>query len=129
MTNLEFRIWNKKESTMYFSGPEIEHLGSWFDSHLPGACADKNNIEVMQSVGRKDINGKTIYPEDILKLDDGDTSVIVKVLNHDGVPAIEVIEFGYDFDYLHPCWVADHIEMEVLGNIYNNPELLEKIKD
>ena len=67
MRELSFRIWDKKEKTMFLSPIEIEHLGSWFDAHLSGAIADTGNKIVMQYTGLKDKNGKKIFEGDIVQ--------------------------------------------------------------
>jgi hypothetical protein len=74
-------------------------------------------IEIMQSTGLKDKNGKEIYEGDILR---GGEPI-------GGEPRISVIEWintpyaaCFNFGFLpaaHFC--------EVIGNIYENPELME----
>ena len=66
MRGFKFRAWDKYQKVMYVSPDEIEHLGSWFDAHLPGAAADKNRIILMQFTGLTDKNGREIYEGDLL---------------------------------------------------------------
>jgi uncharacterized phage protein (TIGR01671 family) len=69
---------------------------------------------LMQYTGLKDKNGVEIYEGDI-----------VRFLDIDGVDSVTEVEFReggfYPFapDFIHWC------NVEVIGNIYENPELLE----
>jgi len=109
---IKFRAWNKKEKIMYLSPNEMEHLGSWFDAHLPGSLAEKENIELMQYAGLNDKNGKEIYTGDTL-LDDEDFYIVefdegcfVAIL--DGNIVFPLSEIAGD------C--------EIIGNIYDKME-------
>ena len=122
---LKFRAWLKKEKKMFLSPSEIEHLGSWFDAHLPGSIANKENVILMQSTGLKDKNGKEIFESDIVKFYD--------------IPNPKKNEL----EFFHLCIIGKHKflpiykgapldlegwesgQLEVIGNIHQNPELLE----
>ena len=74
------------------------------------------DIVLMQCTGLKDKNGKLIYEGDIVK---------------DNYEALHYVRWVYDSWQLFPCtqdnytiYIVDN-EIEVIGNIYENPELLE----
>jgi uncharacterized phage protein (TIGR01671 family) len=83
---------------------------------LYGNCSIKleNNV-LMQCTGLKDKNGKLIYEGDVVKetLTDFINKEIITVVKWDKLNA------SYNFENLQNC------EREVIGNIYENPELLE----
>ena len=69
------------------------------------------NVPVMQSTGHKDKNGKEIYEGDIIDIQKG-LGRVVTVWNS-------------MYDLLK--YIEDNTEaIEVIGNIYDNPELIDK---
>ena len=112
---IKFRAWNKKEQAMFLSPDTIQHLGFWFDAHLPGALADLGNIVIMQFTGLLDSKGNEIYEGDIVTKNGRYTDVV-----------------KYDFYEVYPFTRGGlhgssyYPEMcEVIGNIHENPELLK----
>jgi len=74
---------------------------------------------LMQYTGLKDKNGVEIYEGDILSL--GDTASIAQVVWDD---------FKFKLKWVNPIGASDKIyawkdDLEVIGNIYEKPELLE----
>ena len=91
------------------------------------------NTILMQYTGLKDKNGKEIYESDILavSLMEIDTALDQKV---EGKRILfEVVYAQFDtafsaFDVVNECWVKlNALPYEIIGNIYENPELLEKV--
>lgn len=73
----------------------------------------------LQYTGLKDKHGKEIYEGDILQLPSryyGDTYY---------EKSIGVIEWDYDSWYVKNQGDAQYSDMEIIGNIYENPELLQ----
>lgn len=112
MREIKFRVWANGEMTKPFG------LGQNKYDVNPAMWDD-----VMQFTGLKDKNGKEIYEGDILKGDWAITDDIeVGAVEFYGgafrfKPAGLPIEFGY---YRKEC--------EVIGNIYENPDLIDKSK-
>ena len=71
-----------------------------------------HNIELMQYTGLKDKNGVEIYEDDVLHMPNKKKSQHV------------VFKRGF---FQMPEYFIDETD-EVIGNIYENPELLEQIK-
>lgn len=83
---------------------------------------DLKNYELMQSTGLKDKNGKEVFVGDIIKCTRGCPHEVYLEKEYGGtyvggMPAIYLkgIKEGY-------AWTGAE---EILGNIYENPELLE----
>lgn len=88
---------------------------------------------VGQYTGVKDFNGIKIYDNDILKFlnkySDDEPVSRSKVYTFDGTPFCIDVETG-EYDVTTLAWAMEHNieDVEVIGNIYDNPELLEKEK-
>ena len=91
-----------------------------------------NEVELMQSTRLKDINGVEIFEGDILKHIDfdsnQDTENVVYMKHGSLVFDVEVDEFVYDVPVyrLHSETSGGYEDtLEIIGNIYESPELLE----
>lgn len=115
MKNLKFRAWDK-ELKMMCDVLKIDFKNKtlfyhhW--AHGVSTEIDLNEVELMQSTGLKDINGTEIYEGDILK-----TSIKNLVVEWVPKGACWGIGCHYLFHYYETS--------EVIGNKYQNPELLE----
>lgn len=84
------------------------------NDHLTDLAIDENTLG--QYTGLKDKNGKEIYEGDILK----GTFYGFPIIEHDYV-------FSVYWDERHKSFMTDYFEpteCEVIGNIYENPELI-----
>ena len=82
---------------------------------------DFRDVELMQSTGLKDKNGKEIFEGDIVKMakDVYSEPTYYEVVRHrGGAYRLESKQHGCEL------WLR-HTDCEVVGNIYENPELLE----
>lgn len=150
MNNLKFRVWDKKlkllgdvssidfdsKNLMYFYDKETEIYANFED------------VELMQSTRLFDENGKEIFEGDIVEFPElydfydfegGLTSVdgfnvasVVKKGNYitldnfmgkDGTTETELANYECTFDDL------DFENFEIIGNIYENKELLENDRE
>jgi hypothetical protein len=110
---IEFRFWSKDRSEMS-SGFCLQEMGN---EQLQDEL-NKGELEIMQFTGLLDKNGKKIFESDILKIyyEGNQRSYLkeVKWLN-------DAINKGR-WDALDNCV---YTSCEVVGNIFENPELLE----
>jgi len=141
----KFRAWLKREKKMvdvkkltfvegkvrcvfYRTGTE-DH-----DSDiLSSACYEGVTFKLMQSTGLKDINDKEIYEGDVIKVSNGlcdidEENPFVVVKWDEEAGGYTMKDFTGEFDTLNIGWqIADKlVRVEVVGNIYENPELLEE---
>ena len=113
MREIKFRAWDGKEvkrdiELMFFDG-------GWSMHGVP-----KGDAILMQYTGLKDKNGKEIYEGDIMSYELDDETVVF---------CCEWSGSGYYFTIpgetgeVH--FMADSSEWEIIGNIYENPELIQ----
>ena len=131
---IRFRAWVKSKKEMFLSPREISFLGSWFDAHLPGAIAAIGNVVIMQWTGMVDCKGREIYEGDIIRINiGGDYSFYDSVVTYyvDGFKLNSLANKRIK-NYLNQeiintpkkCNYSDWLKSEVIGNIYENEELL-----
>ncbi|MEI3390174.1 MAG: YopX family protein [Clostridia bacterium] len=150
MRDIKFRVWDKEyEKMTYFNDEDYEYKppfvfrldqvlkkDSNYDDYEDFEYNDvTDSVEVMQYTGLKDKNGKEIYEGDIIEFSydmfvgNFDTFVAKgKVVFKEGAFYVEIFEnerTTKDEAYLLYSINLDTIE--VIGNIHDNPELLEEI--
>ena len=131
----KFRAWVKTGKRMVFSddilaidyeNKEIVTQQVCFESGLAVErdiyCNDFDEIEPMQSTGLFDKHSKEIFEGDIVKMakDVYSEPAYYEVIRHrGGAYRLESNQHGCEL------WLR-HTNCEVIGNIYENPELLEE---
>lgn len=119
----KFRAWLKNENKM-MEVRVIDWNNEVVDLFNPHIEIPLDKIELMQSTGLSDKNGKEIFEGDIL-------------FGHAGEDFWEVVEFDTeegkwirrDIWYNSKLDLSENNEfMEIVGNIYENKELLEVTK-
>ena len=103
---------------------------TWDSAFYNISCATfSDNIVIMQCTGLKDKNGKLIYESDIVKYIDKAGKNQIGVINWREfcyfVNALGGDDEGNQDIELHPDYLQN---IEVIGNIYENPKLLENDK-
>lgn len=122
----KYRVWDiKRKIMMYVDG--YNSLSIYED----GYCiyyGDKHALteetsKLMQFTGRHDKNGKEIYEEDIIKFDIENYPV-----KYEKIGAVfystELLAFMID-SKVNNYYLNDINYSEIIGNIYENPELLK----
>ncbi len=139
MRPILFRAWDKKREKFFTSPLWVE-----FQVNKDGVLTAKNisppmdggkyqELEIMQYTGLNDINNVRIYEGDIVKstfhsgIDNATTDIYV--VEHDNINPCFVMqsitsEYQREYDFVQ----VDLRTNEVIGNIYENQELLKDSK-
>ena len=116
---IKFRAWDKHHNSMEY----INDL-YWFEENGIHNFNDDNYI-FMQNTGLKDKNGKEIYDSDIVKVTWGSGKIVfyeVKYCGSLGYHYLRDTKNKEDDDII--C-IYDYSQMDVIGNVFDNPELLK----
>ena len=127
----KFRAWDKHGQKMFANDELIIWNGNVYanDSkkltcnNLKGWSIDDEYL--MQSIGLKDKNGKEVFVGDIVKMskDVYSEPTYYEVVRHrGGAYRLESKQHGCEL------WLR-HTDCEVVGNVYENQELLEEAED
>lgn len=143
MREKEYRVWCKKRKRMY----SVLHLhveksygeGTWATAEGHNIIEQKSvhiqvqpkDAEIMEYIGREDQSGRKIYEGDIVKV------LIMGGYSDHYIDAGHIREVKYDeetmrwrpFDVCRvwPDWGTKRLKsVEVIGNIFETPELLKK---
>ena len=120
----KFRAWLKKEQKM---DNYIDHI-SWLEDELycigDGITymVSAEDLVLMQSTGLKDKNDKEIFEGDIVKMSKdvySEPTYYEVVRHYGGAYRLESKQHGCEL------WLR-HTDCKVVGNIYENKELLEE---
>lgn len=147
MREIKFRAWDKKHlkmietiKTIRFNAISsfIELIESAYDLNIVnGQNSGEHNLlygdfELMQFTGLEDKNGKEVYEGDI---------IMFSSMQYDGELLPYIIAFdcswggqfmahsSLNYDYVLDNDYERYWEEEVIGNIYENPELLKEVRE
>ena len=108
-----------------YENKEIVTQQVYFENGLPDDrdiyCYKTDEIELMQTTGLKDKNGKEIFEGDIVKMSKdvySEPTYYEVVRHYGGAYRLESKQHGCEL------WLR-HTDCEVVGNIYENKELLD----
>jgi len=125
MTELKIRAFFKVDRRIY-EVRSVDFLNKevtlWDKETAVNFEASFDEIELMQYTGLKDENGHEIYEGDIiefLEAESGETWTAKIVFENLAFKALDVEDEAYDYDF------DDLSDIEVIGNIYENPEILK----
>ena len=124
----KFRAWLKKEQKM---DNDVDHI-SWLEDELycigDGITymVSAEDLELMQSTGLKDKNGKEVFVGDIIKCTRGCLHEVYIEKEYGGtyfggMPAVYLKDLREGY-----AWTEHE---EIIGTIYENRELLEVAED
>ncbi len=115
MREIKFRAWDKENKKM-FEPSELVQEPNLVVGYLDSSGCPKtyDNIELMQFTGLQDKNGKDIYEEDIIKR----TSLINGQIRE----IKEIVRWEIGFSFVGFPITSSY---EIIGNVFENPELLE----
>ena len=122
MREIKFRAWDEQKKVMHFDFQFIksgDRGNDWiiFKSDKENFNGNFNpyfsqQLKIMQYTGLKDKNGVEIYEGDVIRMPNK--------------KKLQQVVFKRGF-FQMPEYFIDETD-EVIGNIYENPELLEQIK-
>lgn len=132
---IKFRAWDKKnkkwigkKTLEYLCISEdvvvlVEYTPDSMGGYSPKSCKqltspEVQNLEIVEYIGKKDENDREIYEGSILKDDRGQYG---KVFYSD-----KSASFLVNWKMEDGSWETDCCFHEVVGHIYENPELLKK---
>ena len=133
MRDIKFRVWDKFEKRIYKVEEirwncfkEIELISVYENDSLCKSYVKNHNVErhnikaleLMKYTGLKDKNGKEIYEGDIVEYDD--VLWTIEYSKEDGAFILNSYDILENFRNTDSKWV------EVIGNIYENPNLLQE---
>ena len=116
MREIKFRAWDGEQIMPAFWVDERkDFFGLIYQRGM-------SKVQFMQYTGLKDKNGKEIYEGDIVKYDSGNLfGIEFKFGKWLCVNKNDDLKTGILYDLLNAS-----VEIEVISNIYENPELLKK---
>lgn len=116
----KYRIYDKQDDELY----EVTSI-TWQGGNIRTVAAngrtyeftdDGENWPVMQATGMKDANGTEIYADDLFKAP----------FDHGFFFDYEIGRAHFDEERGHQWEYWDTANIEIVGNIYQNPELVDK---
>ena len=136
---IKFRAWDKRGKEMWKVATlhiEDEYADLFktniYENPFNDPWAKFEDVILMQSTGLKDKSGVEIFEGDVVKVSDGGNeedsyTSVVKNYANEGYPAFDIeapSSWRYESNILSAIIGGDYETIEVIGNIYENRELL-----
>ncbi len=119
MREIKFRFYSK-DAGQYAQVKSVDLGGDFFTVRCLGKNHHIDGIgQLEQFTGLRDKNGKEIYEGDILENPDYEEAFVVEY--HEGMAGY----VGWGDDKIAGCYLITGDEIEIIGSIHENPELLE----
>lgn len=118
MREIKFRAWDKINGMVYNPAFQVLSAGQFEINR----CFEQDYPKFMQYTGLKDKNGKEVYEGDIVK--DWENIDLYEVVWNRRYACFELnrLTFGNDTGQEID---NSHLDLEIIGNIYENKDLLE----
>lgn len=143
MSEMKFRAWDKiNQKMLYLQEEKAGCIPLFTDGNRYVSLEivyfnqNGNSFEKLGDTGLKDKNNKKIYEGDIIKIPNHGFRVILSVPGGYAVESLDsdVGKYGQQFytpieglsDEQNAGWIQ---QFEVVGNIYENPDLLVQLMD
>ena len=125
MREIKFRAWDNVKKEMFFS---IDTAGSLIDffTHFREIHDGYGRAHLMQFTGLLDKNGKEIYEGDIILRKGLEIAYEIQWINQSGGWFLVHKDMRMPLSAMYLSIMYLSI-MEIIGNIYENPELLNGI--
>ncbi len=127
MREIKFRAWDERDKYMWTVG-EMAWLVGGLHINDGGSTSGfiKDRFILMQYTGLKSKNGKEIYESDIIKATNKLQGFIMCVVWDD-------MDAGWRVNYYNGTkavqdWLCMYNQVKVIGNIYENPELITNVQ-
>lgn len=142
MDKIKFRAWLKREKIMV-RVMEINFPEHYITAHDErGEFYSKRGLGcviMMQFTGLRDKNGKEIYDGDIVRTADGNVVATIKIGECCPEPVKYYCELCgikkhtvyclHAYDKNGEYLIEDNKSLEIIGNMFGNPELLEEVNN
>ena len=132
--NIKFRAFDKISKSIFSVSDINFYLGTinsstYYKPPSPMLCFE--DIELMQFIGLTDKNGKEIYEGDIVRYDSEDGIITGEIFfdenkDYENIPFISGFRVKVIKTEDYPEGEEDNpVEFEIIGNKFENPELLD----